>query len=166
MCLCHWIKLYLMALFWETRSMRLVLGEHPLLSTQNTSFVVFSRWASLPKTKPCQGMPPSICQKLLSSDWLLFMVSCYRASLLMLAPGTSMHFHHTRSSPALSSDVVSIRLWPMFLKSCCTNRDPLGGAFLYFNKIRARRRVKWTELGGVEVPRCGDCHLPLHSTAF
>lgn len=45
-----------------------------------------------------------------SNGWLLFMVSCYGASLLMLAPGTRMHFHLTRSSPALSSDVVSISL--------------------------------------------------------
>lgn len=56
----------------------------------------------------------------------------------MLAPGTRMHFHLIRSSPALSSDVVSIRLWPMFPKCRCTNHDALGGVFfLYFNKIRA-----------------------------
>lgn len=132
LCQCHWVKLYLMALFWETRSMRLALQEHPSSPTQNTTSV-FSRWASLPKTKLCQGTLPSICQKKISSNgWLLFMVSCYKVSLLMLAPGTNMHFHLTRSSPALSSGIVSIRLWPMFPKSHCTNRDPLRGVFFFF----------------------------------
>lgn len=36
-CLCHWVKLHLMALFRETRSMPLLLREHPSLPSQNTS---------------------------------------------------------------------------------------------------------------------------------
>lgn len=147
LCLCRWVKLYLMALFWETRSTRLCCekqkrlfppGEHcyPKLSS-----VRACRWAFV---KNCS-----------SNGWLLFMVSCYGASLLMLAGGTGMHFHLTRSSPALSSEVVSIRLWPMLPKSLA------GVFFLCIPQIaRGGRRGRWRErVGGV----IATCHfIQLH----
>ena len=124
---CHWVKLYLMALFWETRSMHLALWEHPSppQPPKKQTSVFPPGEHRYPKPSGVRARRRAFVRNCSSYGWLLFMVSCYGASLLMLAPGTCMHFHLLRSSPALSSDVVSIRLWPMFPKS-------LGGvSFIY-----------------------------------
>ena len=101
---CHWVKLYLMALFWETRSMCLVsLREHPSSppqpQPQKTNLCVSSRWASLPKTEQRQGTPPSICQKLLKL-WLVIIYGVLLWSLI--ADARSGHLH-AFPSPALVS---------------------------------------------------------------
>lgn len=62
----------------------------------------------------------------------------------MLTPGARMHFRHARSSPDLSSDVISISLWPMFLKALCTEILSVRffKIFFYFNKTRAMKRER------------------------
>lgn len=128
-----------------------LLQEHPSSVTQNTTSVSF-RCGSLPNTEPCHGMPPSI--------YLLIIYSVLLWSLIADARWghRRSHFHLIRSSPVLSMEVVSIRLWPTFPKS-------LADVFLIYtlhtsrNKSREESKIKGEG-------RWSDCHLPLHSTAF
>lgn len=134
-----WVKSYLMALFWETRSMRLVLREHPSLPTQNTTSAASSRWASLPKNQAMSGHAAEHLSKIAQA------VAAYYLWCLVIEP----HCWFSLRAPACIF-ITRAHLPPFHQASlasgcdrCSRNLSALTGIllkvffFLYFNKIRA-----------------------------